>query len=243
MKFLLREGEQLTLLFYGGLGGGKNQKGTILDIGNALKVELKPEKISTPDKILTVKEYSLIFRPENIRYDIKAFYLLCFFCEMITKIAPTAHLLDENRTPSQHEYFRLLSNAIFYLEESVKHKNFNSLNHTFIFLTKLIHESGISPNLVHCLFCENLLSDLPESSNLEFKIMEGGFACAQCSSTTQNNFNLFKHFKEVYQIQYKQYLHLKEDIIQKYNKQLLDYFYSHFNLNNEHFKSVQFLNL
>lgn len=83
--------------------------------------------------------------------------------------------------------FRVVSNAIFYLEDALKpmtptNTNITNINaginipaHTFLFLSKLLFELGVAPNLQNCVICKKQLT--PSTPNLILGPRPGGFIC------------------------------------------------------------------
>lgn len=174
---LLRSGRTLALYVYGGQGGGKKSKGSILELGHMLACELSPRRKNLDSEIQIVKEYKLLWNPNHIRNDFKAFYLMSFFLEFIGKISVEE---DLDLPANEHEgLFNVLSNALFYMDKACEQKQFDSYIHLFIFLAKLSIQLGITPDTESCLFCG---VGLQENMCL-FTPQDGGFACSDCSSS------------------------------------------------------------
>ena len=76
-NLLLRSGRKVAVVFYGGRGGGKKQKSSIIELGFMLSVELAHAK--TNSDIYHAKEWNLVWNHDLIRLDHTAFYLMCFF--------------------------------------------------------------------------------------------------------------------------------------------------------------------
>ena len=58
---LLRTGKTLAVYFYGGRGGGKKAKGSIIETGFMLSVELQRQRKTLDSPMHIAKEYSLIW--------------------------------------------------------------------------------------------------------------------------------------------------------------------------------------
>lgn len=171
---LLREGSLLNLYFYGGRGGGKSQKGSILELGFMLKVKLS-SRIKKDQDIQIAQEWNLLWNSENIRSNHKAFYLSTFYFEFVKKVAQPKDLGFEDQ--SNAGLFKVLSNALFYLDKDLVENNFHFESHLAAFLTKMIFELGISPDIKHCSFCQVDLNNVKSIFNVE----QGGFACNNCT--------------------------------------------------------------
>ena len=213
---LLRTGKKMTIYFYGGRGGGKSHKGSILEVGFMLAIELGRKKKSIESDMFTAKEYRLLWRSDQIRQNYQAFYLESFFLEYVNKIAIDEYDDDDHQTDEHAGLFNVLSNALFYLDESLSKNNFESKNHLFIFLAKLSAQLGIVPAVDHCIFCDHLLS---ETELCLFDPHNGGFSCVECASQRneflsenhqlrqdyQNSQRLRSKMKQVFIRPYKEY--------------------------------------
>ncbi len=177
-NLLLRSGKTLSVYFYGGQGGGKSQKGSILDLGAMVTVTLAPRKKKLETEVQIAKEYNLIWASRKIRDDFQAFYLSTFYFEYLGKIAISENIDDVHAT--DHEgLFNVLSNALFYLDSSVSKGEFNLHVQLFMFLSKLTVQLGINPDTDSCLFCA---TDLEKQNMFAFDAQNGGFICADCLS-------------------------------------------------------------
>ena len=77
VNLLLRTGRKISVVFYGGRGGGKKQKSSIIELGFMLSVELSQAKTNT--EVYHAKEWNMIWHHDLIRNNHNAFYLMCFF--------------------------------------------------------------------------------------------------------------------------------------------------------------------
>ncbi len=176
---LLRSGKKQTVYFYGGRGGGKNNKGSIIEVGFMLAVELGPKKKAVETSISIAKEYKLLWRADLIRNDFQAFYLASFYLEYITKIAVDHHAHEFDHEHHDEGLFNVLSNALFYLNHSLENQSFDLHTHLFIFLAKLSAHLGITPSTDLCVFCD---SHLAQENMCLFDHQNGGFVCLDCNS-------------------------------------------------------------
>ncbi|MBL7663594.1 MAG: DNA repair protein RecO [Bacteriovoracaceae bacterium] len=179
-KILLRSGKLLSVLFYGGRGGGKSQKSSIIELGFLLSVELKATTKVT--ELYSAREWALKWDYKQIRDNHEAFYLMCLFLEVIQSLGVQEDMKNVEET--EHEgIFNVLSNAIFYLEKSVEAKNLNSPGQLLFFLTKLLNKVGVLPDLDHCTHCGSDLAD----KRIHLESNQGGFSC--CLSQEQIEFS------------------------------------------------------
>lgn len=175
---LLRNGKKISVMFYGGRGGGTKQKSSILELGYLVQLELRPTR-STKD-MFQAKEWSLAWHHDLVRKDFRAFSLMCFYLELTQKLSPEDNLHDphwESHT-EMVGFFRVLSNALFYLEKSLKVPGtFFPLSQAAIFLSKVLLEQGLFPEREHCCLCGD---ELIKFNDMHLYPDEGGFACPPC---------------------------------------------------------------
>lgn len=181
---LLRNGKKISVMFYGGRGGGTKQKSSILELGYLIQMELRPTR-STKD-MFQAKEWNLSWHHDEIRKDFRAFSLLCFYLELIHKLSPDDNLHDPHWAENAEMVglFRVLSNAIVYLEKSLKDKRCFPIAQAAIFLSKLLIEQGLFPEREHCCLCGE---ELVKFNDMHLYPDEGGFACPPCMNVR------FKH--------------------------------------------------
>lgn len=244
-KILLRSGKVLTVYFYGGRGGGKKSKGSILEVGFMLKINLAPRRKKIESEIHVAKEHQLIWKSDKIREDFKAFYLMCFYLELIGKVTISSDLEDE--TNEFHTLFSVLSNSLYYLDHSLIQKHFELEGHLFIFLSKIMHALGVHPDIDACLFCAK---DLEADEFVRFDHLNGGFSCHDCASKTDefisdNRFlleelNAAKKLRsllgQLRSLQTKNYLEVN-DVSKNNNLALINFINAHYHFTQEQFKS------
>lgn len=250
-KLLLRSGKVVDLYFYGGRGGGKYSKGSILEVGYMLKVTLAPRRSKLETQLYTVKEYGLIWEAEKIRLNYQAFYLLSFYAEVIQKIAIEEDL-DHQENIAEHEgIFKVFSNAVFCLDKSVINNDYNLYQQMFLFLAKMNHELGILPDYEQCLHCQ---IDLDKVQLARFEPHEGGFTCHDCLLSVDQFVSqdkvLFEELKSsmtlrnslmiALKIKYTDYVNLGEVTRGQCNS-LFNYFCYQFQMQPSHFKTWEML--
>ena len=192
-QLLLRSGKKVSVLFYGGQGGGKRMKSCVLGPGNLLSVEVNPFRRQQNQGFYLSREYSLKWHHQNLRNHHQAFYLLCFYLEILSRVALEDDL-GEGEGGRQAPFgqgvcedqgaFSVLSNAIYYLDESVGKKRFEKTKHLALFLSKLVHYLGLTPRLEQCLYSHRDLKGLRDFG-LVFE--QGGFAENQYLSGQRGN--------------------------------------------------------
>lgn len=173
---LLRNGVKLSVIFYGAQGGGKNNKGSILQLGHLFSVSFG--QIKSHFEMLSAKEYSEKWQHKFLSINPRAFYLLCFFNEIIEKVSPSAGTPEDFNLDAQINggLFRVLSNSLFYLDKSCEDDSFDYEKTLFIFLVKTLVEIGIFPQTYSCCISGNTFED---SDAVVLLSENGGFANIQ----------------------------------------------------------------
>lgn len=180
---LLRNGKKINCIFHGGRGGGSKKKSSILELGFMLKIELQHSSRKEKrdgEELHNAKEWGLLWHHDRIRLDHKAFYHLCFFLEVMRKMSIYDELHDEHRESDESSLglFKVLSNALFYMEDQLKKENrFDGPLHLALFLTKLLIELGVYPDREVCHLCYRPLGSV-NSMRLAFE--QGGYICDIC---------------------------------------------------------------
>jgi recombinational DNA repair protein (RecF pathway) len=193
-NLLLRSGNTLSVYFYGGRGGGKNSKGSVLEVGHMLAITLSPRRKSLDTQIHISKEYKLLWASDHTRLDYKAFYLSMFYMEYMSKVAQQEDLDFESLENAG--LFSVLSNSLFYLDKLVEKKEFFLENHLFFFLTKLCIQLGVVPGIENCLYCDTLFK---ARDMCLFDPKDGGFSCMECASQKDQFLSDNKLLLEEYQ--------------------------------------------
>ncbi len=185
-RVLLRNGKKISVIFYGGRGGGAKQKPAHFELGQLVHLELKKSNTAKQDALYQSLETKVQWQHEYIRNHYQGFLLLCFFLEIIEKIAPEDNLVDPNWGMSMENagLFRVLSNGIVFLDHNLKKQQFIKEFDASVFLTKLLIEQGLFPNRESCAVCGENLSGFIKmhhhGATLVLSPDEGGFTCGLC---------------------------------------------------------------
>lgn len=182
VKLLLRSGKTISVMFYGGRGGGEKKKSSILELGTMLKVELA--RSNSNSEVYSAKEWQSLWMANKVRDDHLAFYVLCFIVQLAAKIAVDENLHDDSHSFDDHSHgiFRAVSNALVHLESSVANKQFLARGEIAIYLGKLLIELGVFPNIKNCMVCG---INLELFENLTLSADQGGFICSTCKPSEQ----------------------------------------------------------
>ena len=224
------------MLFYGGLGGGKKQKGSSLQLGYMIKVQL--QKVKRTDDVVRAKDWESIWSYKLISLDHRAFYLACFFMEVIEKIAPEADAFYDDFNEHSDELFNVLSNSLYWLEKSLEEKSFSLETKLFIFLAKLCWNQGVFPQFENCCFCEK---ELGNERTLFFVGEQGGFSCSECLNQSEQSYPEARQlaaFLKVVSRNSFQGLQELSSISPALNKLMLHYYCEQFQINKNSFKSL-----
>lgn len=180
-NLLLRSGRKVSIIFYGGRGGGTKQKSSTIEIGFMLSVELNHSNKSV--EIYNAKEWNLIWHHNFIRNNHQAFYQMCFYSEVMSKISMMENLSEYHAENDEMVgLFSTLSNSIVLLEKSLEQKVFYPHSHSIIFFTKLFLHTGIYPERENCTLCGEAMGNF---NDMYLIADEGGFACPPCMNQRQ----------------------------------------------------------
>lgn len=181
-SILLRNGKKVSVLFYGGRGGGSKQKSSIVEIGFMLSIVLRPSKKNA--ELYQASEWAILWNHQQIRLNHHAFYLTCFYLEVMQKISLPENLNNfHSENAEMVGLFATLSNALVLMEKSLELKQFSLHAHSVIFFTKLFLHIGVYPEREVCTFCT---ADLHQFSDMFLLAVEGGFACPPCMNQRKN---------------------------------------------------------
>ena len=205
-RLLLRSGKQVSVLFYGGQGGGRKMKSSLLELGHLVSVEVSPFK-KNHQGLYVCREYSLNWYHAHLRNNHQAFYLLCFYVELIARMALEDDLSQGDFEDDHYGLFRVLANAVYHLEHSWIEDS--SSKHLALFLAKMIIESGMTPNLHHCLYSNQKLSQLKD---FQLIFDQGGFVEASYLSTPRggNHWGVWKILGQSWELPYGEVQQLRE---------------------------------
>ncbi|MFI5390348.1 MAG: hypothetical protein ACHQYQ_03220 [Bacteriovoracales bacterium] len=160
------------MIFYGG-------RKTSLDLGHMISVEIARSR--STETIYKASEWNIIWAADLLRSDFSAVSLMCLYFEIISKLSLEESLHDEDDI-QQSGLFSVLSNGVYYIEQTVKNKTFVKEQQLLLFLGKLVLEQGISPRMKTCVFCDQIL-EKSRAVNLLFE--KGGFSCEFCYGGTK----------------------------------------------------------
>lgn len=203
VKLLLRNGLVGSFYIYGGQGGGKNHKPSIFELGSMMKIMTKDQraKIDASDLFISA-EHQRIWEPQNLRYDVRAFYLVCLYFELIQKFSMPYQVGSSDYSNDHEGVFSVVSNALFYIEDSLVKKQFSPHQQLTLFLVKLLFHLGIMPDTDLCSYCQ---SGLLEKDSVMFLPANGQFACQQCAPADTNEKGFLLRIKKGYQTRYQEY--------------------------------------
>ncbi|MGE3609929.1 MAG: DNA repair protein RecO [Bacteriovoracaceae bacterium] len=238
VKVILRNGMMGSFYVYGGQGGGKKHKPSAFEIGHMMRIQIKDQRMKFDGSDLMIAtEYSRIWEPVHIRHNIQAFYLVCLYFEILQKFSiPFQQGTSEYENLDHEGIFSVISNALFYLEDSLKKNQFSPEQHLSLFMVKLLFHLGIMPDTNQCNYCG---VDLLESTGASFQAASGQFACLQCV-TGENEKGFLLRIKKSYQTRYQDYLDLVGATFHE-NDKLIQYFCHQYHLRPLDLKSYPLL--
>ena len=242
-RVLLRNGQKISVLFYGGRSARRG-KAPLLELGMMNEIQLSQSKRNSD--LYGAKETKRIWSHDLIRENYKAYYLLCFQLEVIDKVSVECNL-HQNEDYENSEYegiFTIMSNALFYLEKSLKDRKFKKFSLLGIFLVKILKEQGIYPQMNDCVITGKDLAS--EQSALIMINDQGGFAfknagLEQQEFSHQNDRTLYLFLKNAQSIPYSNFQQLDEYENQFCLQRLFQYFCFQMNFEVAKFKTYQVL--
>jgi DNA repair protein RecO len=246
---LMRHGQIFTVYFYGGQGGGKKQKPTMLEMGNLISFELKRQK--TAQEIAIASEWEVGWHPKHFRTNVEAYYLACFYFEIMSKIAPKSDLNSLDQDLFQG-LFNVTSNGLYFLDQAVNEKKFSLNQQMYLFIVKLLAHLGINPQLEECTLCA---TELNHQHGLIFGAKDGGFICHNCFGKSELEFYSAKllneevargmlqrtQLKQVMFIEFKNYQSLSPTISKELWIQLFHFLCFQFHLSPQNFKMLEYI--
>ncbi len=237
-RILLRNGKYVSILFHGGRGGGTKKKASVLELGFMFAIDLQYSRGGS--EIYRAREWSPIWVHHDIRNHTKAFYLLCFFCEVMSFASFEENLHDSDDDGNLEGLFRVCSNALFLCEKELKEKRFDMHKNLMLFLSKLLLEQGVFPRIESCRICGNYLHQFDTLSLVSEK---GGFACENCQKGGSLGKELWRFLGISSQTKYQDFQFEAPERIpmESMTTALLQYFNFQFQLSNNSFKSLPLL--
>lgn len=238
VKLLLRNGLVGNFYIYGGQGGGKKHKPTIFEIGSMIRIMIKENKTKVDSgELMISQEHQRIWEAHSIRHNIKAFYLVCLFFELVQKFSIPYQVGSSDLDNRDHEgIFSVLSNALFYIEDALKKEVFDPGPHLMLFMVKLLFHLGIMPDTDNCSYCQKELMDL---DSVIFIPANGQFACSGCSPG-ENEKGFLLRVKKGYQTRYQDYEDFPGTTFPECDK-LIQYFCHQYHLRPVELKSYALL--
>ena len=227
VKLLLRNGLVGSFYIYGGQGGGKKHKPTIFELGSMVKIMIKDQrsKIDSID-LMIAAEHQRLWEPQNIRHNIKAYYLVCMYFELVGKFSlPFQQGVSDYHDQSHEGVFSVVSNALFYIEDALAKNQFHPHQHLTLFMVKLLFHLGIIPDTDNCSYCH---IDLQGKDSVSFMSANGQFSCHSCS-TGENEKGFLLRIKKGYQTKFQDYFEFKGTNFYECDK-LIQYFCHQYHL-------------
>ena len=157
-SLLGRNGRKISVLFYGGQGGGPKKKSSNLDLGTMVWVELSPSR--STERLHRAREWDTLWRHEKIREHYPTFSHLCFYLEVMAKLSPEDDLFGEEAQVEGHRgLFRVASNGVYLLEKNMNQRTRNLFFESSLFLGKLLIAEGLFPEVGRCILTGEKLDD------------------------------------------------------------------------------------
>lgn len=243
-RVLLRNGQKVSILFYGGRSTRKG-KAPLLELGMMNEIQLSQTKKT--NELYGAKEIKNIWSHQAIRENYKAYYLLCFQLELIDKLSVECNLHQEEDYGNTlyDGNFRVLSNSLFFLEEAVKDNDFDPFVLLAMFLSKVLLEQGIFPEVNECIITGKSLSE--NRDDLILIQDQGGFSFKdagldQQEFSQQNDRTLFDFLVCSKDLPYKNYRELDKFRGQISLLKLFQYICFQLNFEQSSFKTLQVFN-
>lgn len=238
VKLLLRQGLVGSFYIYGGQGGGKLHKPTIFELGSMIRILTKDQRNKVEASELMISaEHQRLWEPQSVRHDIRAYYLVCLYFELLQKFTLPFHPASSDPESRDHEgVFAVVSNALFYLEDALKKGTFLPEQQLALFLIKLLYHLGIMPDTDHCSYCQK---ELLELGTVIFLPAQGQFSCHECAYG-ENEKGLLLRIKLGYQTRYQDYASYVGSSFQECDK-LLQYFCHQYQLRPVELKTYSLL--
>ena len=223
----------------------EKKSSSILELGTALKLELYPNK--TTDHLYKSKEWSLLWRHENIRKHYRFFSHLCFYLECLQKMAVSDDLVEgDEKWKNSGGLFSVGSNAIVFLEKMCIGKQYSLYFASTLFLSKLLITEGLFPEIRHCIVTGEKIESSKECLLLNDL---GGFAITHSlgkyptSTYNQETHSLLRSFLQ--KISLINYQDIEENSLLNEScfYLLLDYCLYQFHLTKNNFKTLSISHL
>jgi recombinational DNA repair protein (RecF pathway) len=233
VTLLLRHGFQKTFLFYGGLGGGRLQKGSVLELGHLIRFQPMAQTKKASGQLDRCKDWDCAWFHHHIRKNYRALAQLCFYLETLQKFSPIEED-SEFGLDTHRNLFAVLSNALVALDRlgaKPAEKDFHF--HLAFFLGKMLMALGLCPPLDACV-----LSAAPLT--LQSKVMlhpdQGGFGLTHPG--TNDDTALLHFLADVSRTRYGD-INPKDGINLTHAKKLFEFLCVQYNTNRHDFKTSE----
>lgn len=228
VKLLLRNGLMASFYVYGGQGGGKHHKPTLFTPGSLMKIQIKETKSRGHEgqELMIAAEYQRVWEPVGIRHEIRAFYLMCLYFEVLQKLAQPFHPKESDMELSEAEgIFSVASNALFYLDRSLSAQDFDPSQQLSLFMVKLLFHLGIMPDTENCGLCG---TSFREVTGVTFQPVQGNFSCNSCH-IGENEMGFLNRIRKTFQTRFQDYPEILGTNLNECDK-LIHYFCHQFHL-------------
>ena len=149
-RLLVRSGEKISVMFYGGRGGGKKKGPCVLDLGTMVRVY--PVVGRATGGLYKSRQWSVLWRHEGIRDCYRSFGLLCFYLEVAAKMALEGEGSGGGGSGSYgRRLFLATGNALRLLEENSRRRDRRPYFESSLFLAKVLIAEGVFPEVFRCV--------------------------------------------------------------------------------------------
>ncbi len=210
VSVLLRNGKKRSLF----LRGAKNNQKAFrdpIDHAHLFTFCYSPRRSTLANRLISSSEWNCQWAPSSIRHNVDAYYLTCLFIDCIDRAAMEHDDSEEGNSlqSTVGDFFRLLSNALFFLNQAAAQKQVVPQTHFLLFFVKFLQYLGLFPQIQHCLSCQkHLPSHIQSQQTVFFHLEKGGFTCQQCEGKDdyiQDELDLWSLFLLVGQSKYSDY--------------------------------------
>lgn len=166
------------------------------------------------------------------------------FCGNCKKISSEGDISEDFEGSDREGLFRVLSNALYFLEKKRENSFSFSIGEICVFLVKLLSYEGIHPQIHRCIFSDTKISKMDEVVLLN---EQGGFSKLQSVSksfSVKRNLKFHQilfHFMSEVSMQKYQEIDLETSMPNESFNILLDYSLYQLNLNKKDIHSLSLL--
>lgn len=174
-------------------------------------------------KVTDVQPIELFF---DLRYNLEAFALAQYFCEMVLKLTP------EDFEPA--DYLKIILNALHLLLKASKPMD----QIKAVTELRIISLAGFMPNLIECAQCNNM-----QKKKIWFSLTDGSIYCADCvqgkGETMVINNTILAAMRHIIYSEFKQIFSFQiPDKDLKYLSKITEQYVEH--QSEHHFKTLDF---